>query len=114
MTNKTKKTDTVDAREALDKILGGPVSFGEHLRAIREGDEITLAAFSKKIGISLQNLSDIEFGRKGVSAERAAKWAKLLGYSEAVFVKMALQDDVNRAGLTLTVDVHQTRKRKAA
>ena len=41
------------------------------LRTIRECDELTLAAFARKLAISRANLCDIEHGRKGVSVERA-------------------------------------------
>ena len=50
-------------------------------------------------------LNDIEKGRKAVSPERAARFAKVLGYSEARLVQLALQDLVNRGGLNLRVDV---------
>ena len=56
-------------------------------------------------GLSKSHLNDIEKGRKAVSPERAARFAKVLGYSQARLVKLALQDLVNRGGLELQVDV---------
>jgi transcriptional regulator with XRE-family HTH domain len=112
---KTRRgSDVLDALPALEKIMGGPLTFGGMLEAIREGDELTLDAFARKIGISRANLCDIEQSRKAVSPERAVKWAKTLGYPEALFVKLALQDALNRADIKLEVEVHAPRKRKAA
>jgi hypothetical protein len=42
---------------------------------------------------------DIEKGRKLVSSERAAAWAKILGYPDTVFVKLALQEQLDKAGV---------------
>jgi hypothetical protein len=38
-----------------------------------------------------------------VSPERAAKWARLLGYPESVLVQLALQAELDAAGLRYTV-----------
>lgn len=87
---------------------GGPVrsaSIGRTLRSIREGQSASLAKFARQLGISRSNLSDVELGRRGISVERAASWAKLLGYPEGQFVELALQAQINDAGLHLTVTV---------
>jgi plasmid maintenance system antidote protein VapI len=55
--------------------------------------------------VSKAHLCDIEKGRKVVSPERAARFAELLGYSADQFVRLALQDVVDRAGLHYTVQV---------
>jgi len=111
---KASRATTLNAVKALDKMLGGPLTFAANLRAIREGDELTLEAFAKKLGISRANLCDIETGRKGVSAERAMKWATSLGYSPTLFVKLALQDTLDRADIDLEVDLTAKKRRKAA
>jgi transcriptional regulator with XRE-family HTH domain len=98
----TKKSDAV---RFLEKLTGGPVTLGRFLEAVRVGDELTQPAFAKRLGLSRSHLNDIEKGRKAVSPERAARFAKILGYSEARLVKLALQDLVNRGGLKLHVDV---------
>ena len=95
----------VEAVGFLEKIVGKP-SLGRTLRSIREGEGASLAAFAKQLGIARTNLSDIELGRRGVSVERAAAWAKLLGYHEGQFVRLALQAQLDEAGLKLRVDVH--------
>src|SRR5947207_12134875 len=97
-----KKSDAV---ELLEKLTGGPVTLGRFLEAVRLGEEMTQPEFAKKLGISKSHLNDIEKGRKAVSPDRAARFAKILGYSQARLVKLALQDLVDRSRLKLHVDV---------
>lgn len=94
-----------DASRFLSKLTGGPVSIGKLLEAIRLGEDMTQPQFSKILGISKSHLNDIEKGKKSLSPERAARFAKLLGYSEARFVALSLQAMVDQAGLNLVVDV---------
>ena len=97
-----KKSETV---QYLEKVTGGPVRLGRFLEAARLGEGLSQPAFAKQLGISKSHLNDIEKGRKTVSPDRAARFAKILGYAEARFVKLALQDLVDRSGLKLHVDV---------
>lgn len=85
--------------------LDGPLTFGRMIWAIRESEEISQADFAKQLGVAPGHLCDIEKGRRMVSAERAARWARELGYPEAFFVKLALQAEVDAAGLKLEVAV---------
>lgn len=102
--NKSRETKSAAIR-ALERAAGGPLTFARMLQSIRLGDEITLDAFARKLGVTRARLCDIEHGRCGVSVERAAQWAKTLGYSPAQFVRLALQAQVDGAGLRLRVDV---------
>lgn len=104
-TERQEIDDQVDARGFLEALAGEPLSFGTFLRAIREAEDMTLAEFAEPLGISRQNLCDIEHGRRPVSPGRAAEWAHTLGHSESQFVRLALQDQVSRAGLNLRVSV---------
>ena len=61
------------------------------------------AEFARLLGISKSHLSHIECGRKAVSPDRAARFARALHLSEAQFVRLALQDIVDRAGLPFKV-----------
>lgn len=88
-----------EALKALEKLIGEPVTFGLYLKSIRETEELPQSDFSEKLGISVQHLSNVENGRKHVSIERAEAWAKALGYPEAMFVQLSLQDQFQRAGL---------------
>ncbi len=89
----------------LENIAGRPLSLGGLLESIRLGEDMSQAEFSKKLRISASHLCDIEKGRKVVSPERAARFAKILGRSQQQFVRLALQALVNEAGLKMKVDV---------
>lgn len=97
-------------RRFLEDLAGGPLSIGELLWSIREGEELSMAEFADKLGISRSHLNDIEKGHKSVSPKKAAVYAKLLGYSEQQFIRLALQDLLNRSDLDYQVDVSRNRK----
>lgn len=99
------KATKSEAVRALEAVAGGALTLGRLLAAIREGEGETLDAFAQKLCITRAKLCDVEKGRRGVSVERAARWAKLLGYSPVHFVQLALQEQVNAAGLRLRVNV---------
>jgi len=84
---------------------GGPLTLGGALSALRKCDEQSLAEYARILGISRTHLCDIERGRRSVSLEKAANFARALGQSEAQFVRLALQDQVRSAHLKLQVEV---------
>ncbi|MBI1949055.1 MAG: helix-turn-helix transcriptional regulator [Deltaproteobacteria bacterium] len=98
---RTKKKSP--AMKFLEGIIGGPLTLGALLSAIREGEEETQTEFAAKLGVSKSHLCDIEKGRKTVSPARAAKFARTLGYSQEQFVRLSLQALVEEAGLEMTV-----------
>ena len=108
-TKKKKKVISRKLKSAamrfLDRVVGDELTFSHLLRSLRETEETSQSEFAKLLGISRQNLCDLEKGRKGVSAERAASFARTLGYPEEVFVALALQEEVDRGGLKLKVSV---------
>jgi transcriptional regulator with XRE-family HTH domain len=104
-TKHRRKTKDTDA-QFLENLMGGPLTFGGALSALRESEDESLAAFAERLSISRSHLSDIEHGRRAVSPERASRFAKALEQNEAQFVRLALQDQVRNAGLRLRVDVH--------
>jgi transcriptional regulator with XRE-family HTH domain len=105
-TRKTKRPEKKsDAIRFLESITGGPLTLGRALESFRKCDDASLEQYAKRLGISRSNLCDIEKGRKLVSPERAAKFAKILGHSVNVFVSLALQASVDSAGLKLKVNV---------
>ncbi len=92
-----------DARKFLEKLRGGPLTFGRMIESIRLSDEITQAELARRLAISRANLCDIEKGRRPVRAERAAQFARTLGYSVNQFVAVALEDELRKAGLKVRV-----------
>ncbi|HEY1533690.1 MAG TPA: helix-turn-helix transcriptional regulator [Polyangiaceae bacterium] len=95
----------VNARKHLEKLTGGPLTFGRLINATRLSEDMSLEAFARQLGVSRAYLCDVEKGRRAVSVERAAGWARKLGYLEAQYVALALQAEVNAAGLKLRVSV---------
>lgn len=81
------------------------IAFGDFLTALRVDLGLSQVDFADKIGMSKQNLCDIERGRRYTSPKTAATLAKRLGVPSSKLVKLALQDLVNRDGLKFKVDV---------
>lgn len=115
MTTTKKKTAGAEEASAYFARTRGPLTLGGFLRAIREGEEKSLAEFATLLEVSKAHLSDVERGTRAVSVERAAAWAKRLGYHEAQMVELALQAQLDAIGLKLRVKVSpQTAKGKRA
>lgn len=92
-----------DAKRFLQGLRGGPLSFGRMIASIRLADEISQAELARRMGISRANLCDIEQGRRGVTVERAAQFARVLGYSVNQFAAVAVEDQLRKAGLKVKV-----------
>lgn len=85
--------------------LVGELTLGKVLESIRLGEELSQAKFARTLGVSASHLCDIEKGRKVVSPERAAKFARILGHSEKQFVRLSLQGMLDAAGIKLRVEI---------
>jgi len=93
------------AKKILEKLNNGPLTFGQLINSIRLGENLSQVSFAEVLGISKSHLCDIEKGRKSISPEKAAKYAFTLGYSPVQFIKLAIQDDLTKAGLNYKVDI---------
>jgi len=89
----------------LETLARGKLTLANLLLAIRQSEEMSQVEFAKLLGVSRQYLCDIEHGRRYVSPKAAAQYAKKLGYSQQQFVRLCLQDLVDRDGLNLKIDV---------
>jgi len=94
------------AKLAIRKIIG-PISFGEMISALRQAMEITQVEMAEVLGISKQDLCNIEKGRKIVSVERAVSFADALCMPQKTFAKYALQDQLNKAGIDGEVQIEK-------
>ena len=94
-----------EAMKRLEKIARGPLTLGRAIESIRKGEELSQDECAKKLGISKSHVCDVEKGRKSVSPERAAKWARALGYPESVLVRLAIQSELDAAGLKYKVEI---------
>ena len=94
-----------DTMKYLERAAGRPLTLGGLIESIRLGEEMSQTAFARTLGISPSHLCDIEKGRKVVSPERAARFARILGRSPEQFVRLSLQGLVDEAGLKMRVNV---------
>jgi transcriptional regulator with XRE-family HTH domain len=94
-----------DAMRFLEKISGGPLTLGKAIKSIRQGEGWSQIECAKKLGISKSHLCDIEKDRKSLSPEKAARWARTLGYPESVFIRLALQSELDTAGLKYRIEI---------
>lgn len=100
---KRSKSPKSDAMLFMEKISGGPLTIAGILKSLRECDEISQKEFATQLGISKQSLCDIEKGRKSVSPSRAAIFALKLGYPPTTFICIALQEELDRAGVKIHI-----------
>lgn len=110
MTTKRAKSA---AMQFLDGLLGGPLTFSEVMRTIRECEEWTLGDMAAKLGVTRGFISNVEKG-KPVSPDAAARYARILGYGEELFIRLAIQDQLRRAGLEYDVQLSRPEKRRKA
>lgn len=98
---------TTRTQKQLEGIAGEPLTLAALVRAIREGEEWSLANMAARLKVTRGHVAALENG-KAVSPESAAKYARRLGYSESQFVRLALQDAVRRARLHYDVELRPT------
>ena len=99
---------TKQSQEALDYIAsltGKKLTLGNLLLSIRQCEDMSQVDFAKQLGVSRQNLCDIEHHRRFVSPKIAAAYADKLGYSKHQFVRLCLQDLLDRDQLRMIVDI---------
>lgn len=110
MSIKSKMTEKT--LKELEKMTGTKLTFGKLMWAIRQADGISQVDFSDTLKITKQHLCDIEHGRKPISPKLAAKYAEILGYSKEQFIRLALQDWVDREGLNVQVEIISGNRKK--
>ncbi len=94
-----------EAIKLLEKISGGPLTLARAIESIRKAEDLSQDECAKKLGVSKSHLCDVEKGRKTVSPERAAKWARALGFPESVLIRLAIQSELDAAGLRYKVEI---------
>lgn len=106
MTTKRKlRNGDVEAEAFMEKLTGGPLTFGRMIRSIRLSEDMTQAECAKLLGVTKQHLSDVERDVRSVSPERAARWAEALGHAPEQFIAQAVEDVLTRAGMLYRVKI---------
>lgn len=101
----TKRNTNQALLNTLEGISHKKLTLGNFLWAIRRGEEMSQVEFAEQLEISRQYLCDLEHGRRLASPKAAAAYAKALGYSPSQFVKLCLQDLIDRDGIDVIIDV---------
>ncbi|GEM_PF-797922 len=76
---KAKRKANKNAIDVLNELLPGKITSGEVIKAMRSNFGITLKEISEITGISANNLSDLEKGKKNIGLETAIKIGLVLG-----------------------------------
>lgn len=97
--------DTKETLKYLENLMGEKLTLGGLILSIRQGEELSQVEFAKILGVSRQVLCDIEHRRRIISPKKAAEYADLLGYSRNQFVRLCLQDMIDRDHLELIVGI---------
>lgn len=105
----TKKSTRMSDKSLafLENLTGKKMTLGNLLWSIRECEAMSQTEFAKLLHISRQYLCDLEHGRRTVSTKSAAAFAKTLGHSPIQFIRLAIQDDLNKNGFHFDVEIHQ-------
>ena len=101
MTTKKKS----DAIKELEKIRKGPLDFKDLLHSLRTTEEISQVELAEKSGTTKAKICDFEKGRRVPTLELAAKLAKALGHSEALFVSKLIEEQIKDANLKLNIKI---------
>lgn len=97
--------NTLDTLRSLETVMGEKLTLGSFILSVRQGEELSQVEFARILGVSRQILCDIEHGRRIISPKKAAEYADLLGYSKKQFVRLCLQDMIDRDHLGLVVEI---------
>jgi DNA-binding transcriptional regulator YiaG len=96
-----------NAMKVLEKLNKGPLTFGQLILSIREGEELSQEEFGQFLGLSKQKVCDYEKERRLPSSEKAAEFARKLGYVPESFAKLVIETEIRRLGLKLKVNVFE-------
>lgn len=108
-----KSRITKNTLNKIEKLTGSKLTLGRFIWAIRQSEELSQTDFSIKLAMSKQQLCDIEHGRKSISPRLAAIYADKLGYSKQQFIRLSLQEIVDREGLNFMVELIPKRNGQA-
>jgi len=97
--------ETKASLDFIESVTGSKLTFANNLLAIRQGEGMSQVAFAKQLGVSRQYLCDIEHGRRLVSPKMAADYAEILGYSKKQFIRLCMQDMIDRDHLDFIVEI---------
>lgn len=93
------------AMKQLEKLTEEEFSFATMVRGYRTREDLTQEELAKKLKVKKSYISNIENRRDFVTLEQAIRFAIALKEPIEVWAKVALQDMINRAGLSAIVEL---------
>jgi transcriptional regulator with XRE-family HTH domain len=102
-----RKSKDSSGTDWLHRKLGGPMTLGLAIEALRGLYDESQVSFAKKLGISRAYLSDVEKGRRLVGPGKAAQFAKAIGHPPEYFVQLAVDDLLRSEGLRMRAHVEK-------
>ena len=84
----------------------GKLNFGKLVWSHRKSEEMSQSDLAKKLEVSKQHISQIENGTRYASVEQAVSLAHAFNMSPHIFVIRALQDQVDKAGVKLSLSLN--------
>lgn len=97
---KYSEKDQIYWRKKAEKL-----TFGQIIRAHRLCEEWSLTSTAEQLGISKQQLSDYEKGRKLPSLEKAYQMAKVLGMLPEGLVLRLINEQLRRSSIPIRVQI---------
>ena len=94
-----------NAIKELEKFRKSPLSFMDLLYSVRTTEEMTQVELAGLSGTSKAKICDFEKGRRVPTLKLAAKLAKALGHSEALFVAKLIEEQIKDANLKLKITI---------
>ena len=82
----------------LDELTGEPLHLGVLLRGFRTQTDMEQAELAQKLGLSTQNLCQIESGMQKISFTEMLQFADILNEPKEVFISVWTQDQCRQAG----------------
>ena len=81
----------------------GKLGFGKLVWSHRKSEEMSQSELAESLGVSKRYISQIENGTRFPSVEQAVSLAHVFNMSPDIFVIRTLQDQVDKAGIKLTL-----------
>ncbi len=93
--------------EELEGLAGQKFTLGNFLGSIRQEGNLSQVEFANALGVSKQFICDLEHHRRSLSLKMAETFALKLGYSAKQFVRLCLQDMIQKQGLHYLVELEE-------
>ena len=95
----TKLGDMMEAGKLIEEITGEKFHFGVALRGYRTMCDLTQKQLADKLETTTNRINGLEHGQHLISIKKASEYAKLLEEDKSLWVAIAIQDQLQKAGI---------------